>query len=126
MTGTEVALALIRQEGRCFLQRRPLTASVFPGLWELPGGKLEPGESPRAALERELREELGWRAEQVEALPSLVQAYPECEVVLHPFVCSGSGRLTTELGWGWFLPREMLKLAVPEGTRVVMGRVFSE
>jgi 8-oxo-dGTP diphosphatase len=124
VTGTEVALALIRQEGRCFLQRRPLTASVFPGLWELPGGKLEPGESPRAALERELREELGWRAEQVEALPTVVHGYADFEVVLHPFRCAGADAPRTSLAWGWFLPAEAGKLQVPEGTRRLLAQVM--
>ncbi len=52
-----VAAALIDGEGRVLLQRRP-AGKQLAGLWEFPGGKLEPGESPEAALVRELTEEL--------------------------------------------------------------------
>lgn len=59
MSGTlyVVAGALVR-EGRLLLARRP-DADPLAGFWELPGGKVEPGETPEAALEREWREELG-------------------------------------------------------------------
>jgi len=119
----EAAIAVIQREGRYFLQRRSLAASRFPGLWEFPGGKLEAGESAPEALRRELLEELGWRPEREEALLELVQVYAEFEVVLHAFLCSGAGRIGTELGWGWFLPGEMRKLGMPEGTRAVVARL---
>jgi len=53
-----VAAALIDGEGRVLLQQRP-PGKPMAGLWEFPGGKIEPGESPEAALARELHEELG-------------------------------------------------------------------
>lgn len=53
-----VAGALIDAAGRVLLQRRP-PGKPLAGLWEFPGGKVEPGESPEAALVRELDEELG-------------------------------------------------------------------
>lgn len=53
-----VAAALIRADGRVLLQRRP-TGKQLAGLWEFPGGKIDPGETPEAALVRELAEELG-------------------------------------------------------------------
>ncbi|WP_267387106.1 (deoxy)nucleoside triphosphate pyrophosphohydrolase [Sphingomonas sp. GC_Shp_3] len=53
-----VAAALIEADGRVLMQRRP-AGKAHAGLWEFPGGKVEPGEAPEAALARELREELG-------------------------------------------------------------------
>ncbi|MHA6720772.1 (deoxy)nucleoside triphosphate pyrophosphohydrolase [Sphingomonas sp. RS6] len=52
-----VAAAMLR-EGRVLVQRRP-AGKPMAGLWEFPGGKVEPGEAPESALARELGEELG-------------------------------------------------------------------
>ena len=52
------AVALIDPDGRVLLAQRP-EGKLMAGLWEFPGGKVEPGETPEAALIRELHEELG-------------------------------------------------------------------
>ena len=52
-----VAAALINPEGRILLAQRP-QGKPMAGLWEFPGGKVDPGETPEAALVRELKEEL--------------------------------------------------------------------
>jgi 8-oxo-dGTP diphosphatase len=57
-TLTVVAAALVDEEGRVLLQRRA-PGRAMAGLWEFPGGKVEEGERPEAALARELEEELG-------------------------------------------------------------------
>jgi 8-oxo-dGTP diphosphatase len=53
-----VAAGALVRDGRLLLTRRP-EGDALAGFWELPGGKVEPGETPEAALEREWREELG-------------------------------------------------------------------
>ena len=57
-----VAAAMIDAEGRVLIAQRPAHKSLG-GLWEFPGGKVEPGESPEAALARELKEELDVQVE---------------------------------------------------------------
>lgn len=114
MKAVDVAVALIGREGRWFLQRRDPAGAVLPGLWEFPGGKVEPGEAPEAALRRELREEVAWAPEGMEPLPALVHAYPDRVVTLHPFRCWGAGHPSTELAWGWFTPVEIRRLPIPE------------
>ncbi|WP_255535828.1 (deoxy)nucleoside triphosphate pyrophosphohydrolase [Novosphingobium sp. KA1] len=53
-----VAVALVRADGSVLMQQRPF-ANTHGGLWEFPGGKVDPGESPEHAAVRELQEELG-------------------------------------------------------------------
>lgn len=63
-----VAAALVDARGRVLVQRRP-AGRAMAGLWEFPGGKLEGGETPEAALARELGEELGVAVEPAAAEP---------------------------------------------------------
>jgi 8-oxo-dGTP diphosphatase len=67
-----VAAVLLRGDGRFLLGQRP-AGKVYAGYWEFPGGKVERGETPPAALERELREELG--IEVTRACPWLTRDY---------------------------------------------------
>ena len=80
-----VAVAvMLRDDGKVLLTQR-LPGTPYPGYWEFPGGKLEAGESARAALMRELREELSIGVTR--AVPWLVQryVYPHADVELHFF-----------------------------------------
>jgi len=80
-----VAAAIIqRPDGRVLVAQRP-AGKAYAGYWEFPGGKLEPGETPREALDRELAEELGLSVRR--AAPWLVQRYryPHAHVLLHFF-----------------------------------------
>ena len=58
-TAVKVVAALIWRGDRVLVQQRPLSARQLPGMWEFPGGKVEPGESDGEALRRECFEELG-------------------------------------------------------------------
>ena len=84
MSVVQVAAAVIERGGEVLLAQRP-PGKVYAGYWEFPGGKLEPGESPRDALDRELHEELGLRVR--DASPWLTQrfVYPHAHVELHFF-----------------------------------------
>jgi len=79
----EVAVAvLILLDGRVLLARRP-AGKVYAGYWEFPGGKVEPGESVRDALAREIREELGIEVERTHPWITQAYTYPHATVRLH-------------------------------------------
>jgi A/G-specific adenine glycosylase len=82
----EVAVAVIERDGRLLLQERP-AGGLLAGLWEFPGGKVEPGESLTAALRREVREELGVEIEAVRRLTTVRHAYTRFEATIHAFRC---------------------------------------
>ena len=82
------AVALIDVDGRVLLARRPEGKSLA-GLWEFPGGKVEPGETPEVALIRELQEELGidtW-ASCLAPLTFASHSYPEFHLLMPLFAC---------------------------------------
>ena len=76
-----VAGVLFDPSGRVLVARRP-SGSHLGGLWEFPGGKLEPGESREAGLARELAEELGVRVLAASPLVCVEHPYPDRDVVL--------------------------------------------
>ena len=82
------AVALIDPDGRVLLAQRPAGKSMA-GLWEFPGGKVEPGETPEAALIRELREELGidtWQS-CLAPLTFASHGYPDFHLLMPLFAC---------------------------------------
>ena len=84
---TDVAAGLVLDgAGRLLACRRP-EGKHLGGKWEFPGGKVEPGENPAAALVRELEEELGIVVETGDALATVVWDYGRGPIRLHPFLC---------------------------------------
>lgn len=82
------AVALIDADGRVLLAQRP-EGKPMAGLWEFPGGKVEPGESPEAALIRELHEELGietWNS-CLAPLTFASHAYEKFHLLMPLFAC---------------------------------------
>jgi A/G-specific adenine glycosylase len=82
----EVAVGVICRNDAIFIQKRP-EDGLLGGLWEFPGGKLEPGETPGACLARELEEELGICIEVAGLLIAVDHAYTHFRVRIHAFLC---------------------------------------
>jgi len=82
------AVALIDADGRVLIAQRP-EGKAMAGLWEFPGGKVEAGETPEAALIRELHEELGidTHASCLAPLTFASHAYPDFHLLMPLFAC---------------------------------------
>jgi 8-oxo-dGTP diphosphatase len=85
MNEVDVTAAVIIRSGRVLAAQRASGARA--GEWELPGGKVEPGESREACLARELREELGIEVAVEGPLLSVTHDYVDLRVHLHGYLC---------------------------------------
>ncbi len=83
-----VAAALVAEDNRILIQRRPV-GKQMAGLWEFPGGKIEPRETPEDALVRELREELGIAVDVSSLIPACFasHAHGDQHLVLLLYIC---------------------------------------
>lgn len=106
----EVSAAVLqRPDGSFLLAQRP-PDKIWAGYWEFPGGKVEPGETPRHALVRELREELGIDVQTAFPWLTRVFTYPHATVRLNFFrVTAWSGELHPHEGqqFSWQHPAEV-------------------
>ena len=113
-----VAAALVDPDDRVLVTRRP-PGKPMAGLWEFPGGKVEPGETPEATLIRELREELGI-VTQVPCLAPLTftsHAYPDFHLLMPLYVCrkwTGVPQAREHIALKWVRPQALRDYPMPE------------
>ncbi len=90
-----VTAAVIRDGEKVLITRRP-AKGLLGGMWEFPGGKVEPGESLEQALAREIKEELGVKIKVGSEIGQFKHAYTHFRITLHAFHCTHTaGRLQT-------------------------------
>ena len=97
-----VVAALVRRDGRVLVSRRRADQAM-PLLWEFPGGKVEPGEDPAAALAREVREELGCELRVRRIHEVVFHKYPDFDLYMLVYAC--------EITAGTPAPREVAEVA---------------
>ena len=85
----EVVAAIICQDNQIFATQRGY--GDFKGGWEFPGGKVEPCETPEAALVREIREELAVEISVGELLTTVEYDYPNFHLTMHCYLCQLTG-----------------------------------
>jgi 8-oxo-dGTP diphosphatase len=120
-----VAAAMVDRDGRVLVQQRPPGRSMA-GLWEFPGGKLEPGETPEAALIRELAEELGIEVDHACLAPACFASEPLdgrhlllLVYALRKWQGVPEARHATALRW--VRPVELYGLDMPPADRPLIG-----
>lgn len=86
MKTIEVVAAIIHRDGAYFATQRGY--GEFEGMWEFPGGKIEPGESREDALKREIQEELGVDIYIKKLLCTTEYDYPTFHLTMHCYLCS--------------------------------------
>jgi 8-oxo-dGTP diphosphatase len=111
------ACALVDPDGRVLIAQRPEGKSMA-GLWEFPGGKIEPGEQPEQSLIRELQEELGItvKPECLAPLTFASHSYPDFHLLMPLYVCrrwEGFVEAREKQRLKWVRPNELRNYPMP-------------
>jgi 8-oxo-dGTP diphosphatase len=119
------AVALVDVDGRVLIAQRP-EGKAMAGLWEFPGGKIDPGETPEAALIRELAEELGIGVEASCLAPFTFasHAYHDFHLLMPLYVCRRwSGIVTAREGQrlAWVRPERLAQYAMPPADKPLVA-----
>lgn len=121
-----VVIALIHHEDRYLVAKRAADAHCA-NLWELPGGKREPGEDDRAALTRELREELGGELLAARSLLRFHHEYPDRYLTFHCYRCRlfnpGEIKPLASAELRWVSPEEFVNLEFPPANMPLIERM---
>jgi 8-oxo-dGTP diphosphatase len=120
-----VAAALVDADGRVLVQRRP-PGTAMAGLWEFPGGKIDPGETPEMALVRELDEELGIGVTHACLAPAAFasEALGDRHLILLLYVCrkwAGIPEARQATALQWLYPAQLHTLDMPPADRPLIG-----
>lgn len=124
----DVTAGVIQDGDRVLIAQRPLEG-MLGGLWEFPGGKVEPGESLEECLKRELREELGIEVEVLEPMMTLRHAYTHMRITLHVFRCRWMGGTLQPIGCAdarWVRIEELDRYPFPNTDRQIVERLKGE
>lgn len=122
-----VAAVCRRSDGRMLVSRRPAHKHLG-GLWEFPGGKVEPDEDPVVALARELDEELGVRLLTARPFTFARHAYSDRTLLLlfYTVTIAGEPRPLEDNPVRWVTAAELAALSVPEADRDAIARLLEE
>ena len=123
-TWMNMATAVLCRQGKILIQKRP-QYGVWAGLWETPGGCLEPSETPEQALLREVMEETELSVVIREKLAVIRHSYTTCRVTMHAYLCELPSEnpeppepvLHAATEYIWATPDEISALAFPAGHR---------
>lgn len=123
------ACALVDADGRVLLAQRPPGKSMA-GLWEFPGGKVEPGERPEETLIRELREELGIAVSEpcLAPLTFASHVYPDFHLLMPLYVCrrwEGIARPLEGQELTWVKPNRLRDYPMPPADEPLVAHLVT-
>ena len=123
----EMATGILTHKGLVFIQKRKPNG-VWPNLWEFPGGRLEPGETPEMALVREYYEETELKIGNLEKITTVQHSYTIYRVTLHCYYCSLMDSRYKPVLHGaqeyrWVDPGELADFAFPAGHRKLIDHL---
>ena len=123
------ACALIDPDGRVLLAQRP-AGKPMAGLWEFPGGKVEPGERPETTLIRELKEELGIDVQEpcLAPLTFASHTYPDFHLLMPLYVCRRwEGTVTALEGQNlvWVRPQRLRDYEMPPADEPLVAHLMT-
>ena len=128
----EVSLAIVLRPAdkthALLITKRP-AKTVYAGYWELPGGKIDAGESPEQAVVREIDEELGITIEPYQQLDTVEHRYDHAHVLLHPFYCrhtAGEPRNIEVAEHRWVPLSDLDQFAFPEANTPIFQRILAD
>lgn len=123
-----VVAGLMVRDGKLLIARRP-EGKHMAGKWEFPGGKIEKGESPERALERELEEELGVRTETGRIYHVIAHSYPDKDVLLlfyRSVLVEGEPHPVEEAEVRWIAPEELRRFDWAETDASLVDRLEAD
>jgi mutator protein MutT len=126
MKRIEVAIGIIARNGRILICQRE-SHNALGDFWEFPGGKCEPGESPRDCVIREIREEVDVVVEIIEPLREIEHDYPHANITLYPFFCryiSGEERALASQKIRWVEPAKLDEHQFPPANASLVSEVI--
>lgn len=124
-----VVAGLIVGEDREILITQRRADQALPLQWEFPGGKVEPGEAPVAALVRELREEIGVTVEVGRIWEVLFHPYPAFDLVMLVYMCriaAGEPRAVEVADLRWVPAQDLLAWDILPADRPLVDRLVAE
>jgi mutator protein MutT len=122
---TPIAVAVVESAGRFLVGQRPAGVPLA-GLWEFPGGKIEPGETPAQAAARECLEEAGLAVEIIGSYPAQVERYDHGTVQLFFLACRPLDPSRPPAGlYRWVARSDLRGLDFPAGNRSLIDRLCS-
>ncbi len=111
----EAVIGVIADGERYLIQKRP-AEGLLAGLWEFPGGKVEPGEASLDALRREIREEVGVEVVRPRFLADVRHSYTRFDVTLHVYLCGIKGKPSVPGDRRWVTLQGIRRYPLPSGS----------